>query len=217
MTETAVPAPAGAATSSLVEAETRQRLLRSAITLFDRKGYTATSIREIVQIAGVTKPVLYYHFGSKEGLLGAVVREAERSFTEAIARASARGGTPRDRIVALGEELYQLFGDHPAAVRVVHALFFGPAEATPSFDFSGFDRALVRAVQAIVEDGIAAGEFAPLSAIDVALAMTGVIGACAARQLHPGLAPVTLDRVPRILGLVLDGLLPRPLPGDRRS
>ena len=49
MTQTASPAPAGAATPSLAEAETRQRLLHSAITLFDRKGYAATSVREIVE------------------------------------------------------------------------------------------------------------------------------------------------------------------------
>jgi hypothetical protein len=100
---------------------------------------------------------------------------------------------------------------------VVHALVFGPAEAAPPFDFGAFDRALIRAMRAIVEDGIAAGEIAALPALDVALAMTGVIGACAARQLHTQLEPVTLDDVPRILGLVLDGVLQPPSPGERRS
>jgi TetR/AcrR family transcriptional regulator len=196
---------------------TRERLLQAAIALFERKGYAATSIREVVERAGVTKPVLYYHFGSKEGLLAAVIHEGERHFTETLDRAVARPGSTRDRIIALGEDLIRVFQDHRAAVRVVHALFFGPAEATPSFDFGVFDRALIRAMQAIVEDGIAAGEIAPRPALDVALAITGVIGACAARQLHPQLEPVTLDDIPRILGLVLDGVLQRPSPGDRRS
>ena len=71
-------------------------------------------------------------------------------------------------------------------------------------------------MQALIEDGVAAGEIAPQPR-DVAIALTGVIGACAARQLHPGLEPVSLDSVPRILGLVLDGILRHPISGDSRS
>lgn len=101
-------------------------------------------------------------------------------------------------------------------MRLAHALFFGPVEAAPALDFTTFDRALVRAVQTMVDEGVASGEIAP-QARDVAIAITGVIGACAARQLHPGLESVSLDSVPRILGLVLDGVLRRPLPGETRS
>ena len=46
----------------------RERLLREALRLFTERGYAATTVREIVAAAGVTKPVLYYYFGSKEGL-----------------------------------------------------------------------------------------------------------------------------------------------------
>ena len=42
--------------------------MNAAMELFARKGYTGSSIREICQAAGVTKPVLYYHFRSKEQL-----------------------------------------------------------------------------------------------------------------------------------------------------
>lgn len=63
---------------------------------------------------------------------------------------------------------------------------------------------------------MAAGDVAQADALAVALAMTGgVIGACAGRQLHPGLEPVALDRVPRILGRVLDGVLQTPQ-GEKR-
>jgi TetR/AcrR family transcriptional regulator len=42
------------------ETEVRKRLLKAALELFTKKGFAATSVREIVEIAGVTKPVLYY-------------------------------------------------------------------------------------------------------------------------------------------------------------
>ena len=47
----------------------RSRLLHAAVEIFERKGYAAASVREIVAHAGVTKPALYYHFRSKEGIL----------------------------------------------------------------------------------------------------------------------------------------------------
>jgi AcrR family transcriptional regulator len=196
--------------------QTRERLLQAAIAVFDRKGYAAASIREIVEKAGVTKPVLYYHFGSKEGLLGAVIAEGERQLRETVARALDRPGSPRERIIALAEDLYRQIQDNQASMRLVHALFFAPAEAAPPFDFSAFDRVLVGAVQRLVEESTASGRCAA-DARDIAIAITGVIGGCAARQLHPGLEPVSLDSLPRILGLVLDGVLQRSTSGESRS
>ena len=46
----------------------RERLLGAALDIFNERGYSATSVREIVQAADVSKPVLYYYFGSKEGI-----------------------------------------------------------------------------------------------------------------------------------------------------
>ncbi len=43
--------------------ETVKRLLESALVLFSEKGYEGASIREIIERAGVTRPVLYYYFG----------------------------------------------------------------------------------------------------------------------------------------------------------
>jgi TetR/AcrR family transcriptional regulator len=52
--------------------ETRDRIIGTALDLFSRRGYEGTGIQEIVDGAGVTKPSLYYHFGSKQGLLEAL-------------------------------------------------------------------------------------------------------------------------------------------------
>ncbi|MCA8911791.1 MAG: TetR/AcrR family transcriptional regulator [Planctomycetes bacterium] len=57
------------------EADTRSAILREAVTLFAARGYDAVSVREIVQAAGVTKPSLYYHFGSKEGVARALIEQ----------------------------------------------------------------------------------------------------------------------------------------------
>ena len=55
-------------------AGTEDRLLDCALTLFAEKGYTATGTQEIIDAAGVSKPVLYHHFGSKAGLFERLAR-----------------------------------------------------------------------------------------------------------------------------------------------
>ncbi|MCA8917902.1 MAG: TetR/AcrR family transcriptional regulator [Planctomycetes bacterium] len=54
---------------------THSAILREAATLFAVRGYDAVSVREIVHAAGVTKPSLYYHFGSKAGVAQALIDE----------------------------------------------------------------------------------------------------------------------------------------------
>jgi AcrR family transcriptional regulator len=205
-------APADATPQQVAPAEldpqTRARLLRAAVCVFDRKGYSAASVREIVEIAGVTKPALYYHFGSKEGVLTAILQEAAREFRSAMHRGVDRPGTARERLFGLCADLHGLFQEHVPVVRVAHSVFFGPAEGAPQFDFSIYDREMERAVRRIVEDGQATGEITPCAApADIALVILGIIGVFATRHLHGGVEPLDLDSMRRVLGLVFDGAL----------
>ena len=199
--------------------QTRARLLRAAVNVFDRKGYAAASVREIVEIAGVAKPALYYHFGSKEGLLTSVLEAAAREFTRAMERGVSRPGTARDRLFAICADLHGLFREHVPVVRVAHSVFFGPVEGAPAFDFTTFDREMERTVRQIVEDGQATGEItASVSPSDIALIVLGVIGVFATRHMHNGLEPLDLDSMKRVLGLIFDGALgARRQQGEPRS
>ena len=59
--------------------ERREQLLNIGRRLFAERGFEGTSIEEIAAQAGVSKPVVYEHFGGKEGLYAVVVdREVER-------------------------------------------------------------------------------------------------------------------------------------------
>ena len=50
----------------------KQTIMTKALELFSAKGYEGVSVSEITAAAGITKPTLYYYFGSKEGLYEAV-------------------------------------------------------------------------------------------------------------------------------------------------
>ena len=197
---------------------TRNRLIRAAVHVFDRKGYAAASVREIVELANVTKPALYYHFGNKEGLILAILEDAARELGTAMVRATARQGTTRERLTGLFDELNALFARHVPVVRVAHALFHGAAEGAPVFDFSVFDRGLLGAIRTIYEDGLRAGEVRRVDPADAALAVMGVVGACAAHQMHPEFPPLDQERLHRVLDIVCDGVLKeRPDQGEDKQ
>ncbi len=78
--------------------DTRQRLLDVALRLFCQQGYDATTVADIVGAAGVTPPPLYYHFGSKDGLLRAVVHPLVDALDDVVDRFSgAPSGTESRR------------------------------------------------------------------------------------------------------------------------
>jgi len=90
-----------------LEFGTRERLLETASHLFAEKGYASTSVREIVARAGVSKPVLYYYFQSKEGLYYAILNwgmEIQQKIIDELLEVS---GTVQDRILYLYRRIYE--------------------------------------------------------------------------------------------------------------
>ena len=75
--------------------ERREQLLDIGRTLFANKGFDGTSVEEIADKAGVSKPVVYEHFGGKEGLYAVVVDREVRRLLDRIT-ASLQGNHPRE-------------------------------------------------------------------------------------------------------------------------
>jgi TetR/AcrR family transcriptional regulator, cholesterol catabolism regulator len=73
MTEEGLVRPAAEISSSSGEAVTRDRILNEAARLFRHRGYAATPLRDIAAAAGIKAGSIYYHFESKEDILGEVL------------------------------------------------------------------------------------------------------------------------------------------------
>jgi AcrR family transcriptional regulator len=91
------------------------RLLDIALDLFSRRGYEGTGVQEIVAAAGVTKPTLYHYFGSKIGVLKALLDRHGKQLLIQLQKAAA----------------YK--GDLAASLDAVVAAYFGFAKENPSF------------------------------------------------------------------------------------
>jgi AcrR family transcriptional regulator len=97
-------------------ADTRRRLIETAIEVFATHGYDGTSTRLLAERAGVNLPAIQYHFGSKEGLYRAVVAyfadyiERQMAPVGARVKAALSDGKPsRAAILALLTELLEKF------------------------------------------------------------------------------------------------------------
>jgi AcrR family transcriptional regulator len=55
--------------------DNRRTILDSALRLFSGRGYEGVGVAELCEVSGITKPTLYHYFGSKRGLLDAIVAE----------------------------------------------------------------------------------------------------------------------------------------------
>ncbi len=76
-------------------AERREQLLDIGRKVFAEKGFEATSVEEIASKAGVSKPVVYEHFGGKEGLYAVVVDREMRQLLDMVTSALT-AGHPRE-------------------------------------------------------------------------------------------------------------------------
>jgi AcrR family transcriptional regulator len=69
--------------------DNRSQILARALQLWSERGYDAVGVQEIVEAAGVTKPTLYHYFGSKRGLLDALVEEYSTGLRDALSVVAA--------------------------------------------------------------------------------------------------------------------------------
>jgi len=168
----------------------RERLLREAADLFNRKGYAATSVGEIVAAAGVTKPVLYYHFESKEGLYLRLMEEGLGSFRAAVEAALRRDkGTVAARIRRLCETIVGHALENLSIVRLTRGIHHAPPQGAPAFDVCEFPRTIQATLLQLVEEGVRTGEFAAVAPADLVWVITGLLAVCIDSNLiDPALA-----------------------------
>jgi AcrR family transcriptional regulator len=132
----------------------RQQLLEVALRLFAARGFEATTMDEIAEAAGVTKPLLYQHFDSKRALYLELCDGVAQSLLEAIGKAVAGADGPRQQVeggfaayfhlvVTQAEAFSLLFGsevpDDPELSRAVRHVEDMLAEAVDVLIDAGLD------------------------------------------------------------------------------
>jgi AcrR family transcriptional regulator len=95
--------------------DTRQRIQDVARELFGQKGVQRTSLQDIADRLGITKPALYYHFKSREELVRSILQplidEGERFVAEQEARANTNPATARELLEGYFDFHYRHIAD----------------------------------------------------------------------------------------------------------
>jgi len=187
----------------------RERLLAAAIDLFSRKGYAATTTREIVAVAGVTKPVLYYHFQNKEGIYLDLMHKATNKFEGMLDAFRTESGSPKKRILSFCDQIFALILENIEFLRLVYSIYYGPHQGAPFTDFDSFELKLQRTIKQLVQEGITKKEFQKESVEDMTWAILGTLNFSIEIELsHPEWG-FGRERLKRVLNLILRGILAR--------
>ncbi|HOH42324.1 MAG TPA: TetR/AcrR family transcriptional regulator [Candidatus Hydrogenedentes bacterium] len=155
------------------EAETR--LLESALQLFSEKGYEGTSIREIIEGAGVTRPVLHYYFTNKEDLFRKLLEPALAKYTRTLADIRENYSDAVGRLKAIARATFRFAEENPQAVRLVLQLYFAPPKGGPRLDKTIYRLRRFRFLEEIMQEGLEKGELAGGDAQGLALALIGMM------------------------------------------
>ena len=106
--------------------DNKNNILACALDLFASRGYEAVGVQEIVEAAGITKPTLYHYFGSKQGLLKALLEQYFSELTEVVRKACDYHGDLPLTLRHLAREWFHFAEQNPVFYRLALALLFTP-------------------------------------------------------------------------------------------
>ena len=137
----------------LPAAERRQQLLDVAVETFSKQGYASTSMNDVADAAGVTKPVLYQHFRSKKELFLELLRDLGGRLGDELTEAMAGAGSPRGQVEQGMLAYFRWVDDHRGGFQ----LLFADTRSEPEFvrEAAGLETAIAANVAAAIEvDGL---------------------------------------------------------------
>lgn len=198
----------------------REKLLTAALELFNSKGYAAASVREIVAASGVTKPVLYYYFGSKEGLYLELMNDSLAEFESSLKLITALQGPVTERINHFCSMMLDIVVENIELVRLIYAIHYGPPQGAPYINFEAYFTRMLDTIHDLVREGIGSGELRRNDSTDVAWTVICVLNAAMEEQLCHTPARLDGEQMVRMLRLVMEGLATKPsgaVPGASRT
>ncbi len=110
---------ANAGTKGVARAEREQQIVEVACRIFGRSGFAATSVADVADAAGISKPLIYNYFGSKEGLYAVCVRHAAEILTGEIERTAQSGSVGLARAVVTLDGMFRTLAPQPEIWRLV--------------------------------------------------------------------------------------------------
>ncbi|MCW5558550.1 MAG: TetR/AcrR family transcriptional regulator [Verrucomicrobiae bacterium] len=187
--------------------DARMAVLNSAIEAFARKGYAGTSITDILEATGLSKPTLYYHFESKAGLFQAILDFAfDEPYTLMVAAAADARGTEA-KLAAIAAVLFEFCGTHQHLTRLaLSASFAAEGEIPPASVNPAKRRRNFEFVLSLIREGQRTQVLDPQR--DPTEMAHGIFGSITSQiRMHflTPAGPLDRERAERVVSLFLNG------------
>lgn len=164
----------------------RERLLREALRAFTAKGYSAASVREIVEKCSVTKPTLYYYFGSKESLYRTLIAETFAAFNQRVSRIAASPLSPVEKLEAVAVQYLDHARKNPDRVRLIMTALYRSDSFAPEVDMRLYILPNLQTIAGIIKDGMRANLFRRDNPLRLCLHLMGIIHPQMLIRIQPG-------------------------------
>lgn len=162
------------ASSNLRKELVESQMYETAARLFSQRGFAGTSLQDIADAMGITRPALYYYVKSKDELLAKLVAEiTEGSTAQILALARDPGLDPVEKLSRIAHMMA-----YDRAIQPMQFLLLERSEGDLSADSAKVHednkRAMLRCMVELVNEGIEAGQFRPVNPRSAALAVIGM-------------------------------------------
>lgn len=169
-------APAAGKSSTSRKVLVEQQILGRATALFAERGFAGTSLQDVADATGLTRPALYYYFSSKDQLLARIVRDTTMDVAERLEAVAT--DQPDLGPVAHLRELVRRSTVFQAEHRSQFQMLLRseaelPADITDLY--TAGRRRVLRTYLTTIERGVSAGVFRPVDARTAALAVIGMV------------------------------------------
>jgi AcrR family transcriptional regulator len=156
----------------MTAAERRGQLIEVALGLFAERGFDGSAIEEVANRASVSKPVVYEHFGGKEGLY-AVVVDREVDLLLSMMREALTAGSSRELLEQAAVALLDYIEQHPEGFRIL----VRESPIGPTASFQSIIGDVATRVEGILVDAFTRRGLDPKTAPMYAQMLAGMVGA----------------------------------------
>lgn len=188
--------------------DVRAVILREATRLFGQQGFGATSVREVVAAAGVTKPTLYYYFASKDSLFVEAVGAQVALLRQIVEQTLCADGPPLQRLADFVHAYVDAGLGDPDGVRLMMTARHPGHEAPQAVDLLATYQEAIAALAGVLVEARNCGQIG--ACVDQYAATLALLGSCNL-YISAALDGLPLPKKPAsaLLDLFLHGVVSR--------
>ena len=162
----------------------KQAIAAAGLELFAHNGFAQTSVREIVGMADTTLPMIYYYFGSKQGLYTYILQESAHHLMQSMAPGlTEQSLSAKERLEAGIASFLRFCQSNRAEVQLIFSAWFGGELPPDGPSLVDVYMKMVNQIVTLLQAGIDSGEFRSMDIWEASQAIVGIMTNFVARML----------------------------------